>query len=628
MTQIYRSGDSVVFYNTVNDHESIFPANEIAISAKVGSDIVLLTINEKDTRELIYSDIVDAGNVPYGVDAVSTALALTSQVHFLGGGGGGGVAQTLAYNPTTNILSISGGNSVDLSDLQDAAGKYPYDEIEITPEGGSHQIIEGDNPYLFVYEATETYGNPEASVFLPDTSGWTSDNDGCFFEIKNWSYTKSININAFGASFGYPLRAEHSVRMIWTLANGWYEYDYNKEFAWSSDESSNPRDGMNLRRTGDVLIGSLTKNKVSKLEVNGDITGDSYNHTNITRFTGTGVTLDDSSTSVLYFNPTIPGANVNLTDPSTWTTRDTTDAYFWIYNDSSTNGFDILDRGTNLIFLFPGESVIVRWDNVDWRAWSKTSAKDADWLVPLSTIPPSNITDNMFTQGNVAIGEDKVADANLEVSTDVLASGYRWKQINTASFTGTYILGTNHSALATENQVQVLTALDAVSEVTIPKDNSPDSLGAAYYIKNAGTNAFGVRTNISDQIFTPLAGGESALYVNNGVDGSWVEYFRSTGGGGGGGMDPLPLNNIYLGDAGSNPVATPTIQLVKGQATLVAGTVTISDVNITTSSVVTVTPTTTGTLTGILKVGAPSVGSVTITSTVGTDDVTFNYHIL
>ena len=216
--------------------------------------------------------------------------------------------------------------------------KYPYDEIEITPEGGSHQIVEGDNPYLFVYEATETYGNPEASVFLPDTSGWTSDNDGCFFEIKNWSYTKNININAFGASFGYPLRAEHSVRMIWTLANGWYEYDYNKEFAWSSDESSNPRDGMNLRRTGDVLIGSLTKNKVSKLEVNGDITGDSYNHTNITRFTGTGVTLDDSSTSVLYFNPTIPGANVTLTDPTTWTTRDTTDAYFWIYNDSETNG--------------------------------------------------------------------------------------------------------------------------------------------------------------------------------------------------------------------------------------------------------------------------------------------------
>lgn len=91
-------------------------------------------------------------------------------------------------------------------------------------------------------------------------------------------------------------------------------------------------------------------------------------------------------------------------------------------------------------------------------------------------------------------------------------------------------------------------------------------------------------------------------------------------------------NNVWIGDELNKPVPNPVGITIIGKATLVAGTVTIEDDLITPESIVTLSPTATGTLTGNLRFEV-SQGQVIVQSRntsnviINTDTVTFHFNI-
>ena len=94
----------------------------------------------------------------------------------------------------------------------------------------------------------------------------------------------------------------------------------------------------------------------------------------------------------------------------------------------------------------------------------------------------------------------------------------------------------------------------------------------------------------------------------------------------------LTQNYIWVGNASNVAEEVETNNVIFGTATLVAGTVDITDAEITTGSTIIITPTITGTLTGTLRVSV-NTGSITVESRdasniiINTDTVEFNYMI-
>ena len=94
----------------------------------------------------------------------------------------------------------------------------------------------------------------------------------------------------------------------------------------------------------------------------------------------------------------------------------------------------------------------------------------------------------------------------------------------------------------------------------------------------------------------------------------------------------LTQNYAIIGNSNNRPSEIATITVLAGTGTLINGQCTIIDTNITTTSIVLVTPSITGNLTGQLRV-SPLNGSVVVYSkdtsnnTILTDTVTFNYII-
>jgi hypothetical protein len=72
----------------------------------------------------------------------------------------------------------------------------------------------------------------------------------------------------------------------------------------------------------------------------------------------------------------------------------------------------------------------------------------------------------------------------------------------------------------------------------------------------------------------------------------------------------------------------PVNIMLAGNLTLIAGTVTYINANIVTSSIAVITPSTTGTLNGIIKADMSVNGEVTFTSTDLGDTCTFYYIII
>ncbi|NJL78435.1 MAG: hypothetical protein HC917_05530 [Richelia sp. SM2_1_7] len=94
----------------------------------------------------------------------------------------------------------------------------------------------------------------------------------------------------------------------------------------------------------------------------------------------------------------------------------------------------------------------------------------------------------------------------------------------------------------------------------------------------------------------------------------------------------LPEDNVWIGDELNRPVPNPVGITIIGTATLVAGTIIIEDDLITPESIVTLSATTTGTLTGNLRFEV-SEGQVIVQSRnssntiINTDTVTFHFNI-
>jgi hypothetical protein len=266
-----------------------------------------------------------------------------------------------------------------------------------------------------------------------------------------------------------------------------------------------------IYRIGDTLIGSSNRVKVAKLEVNGHINGVSYNHKDITRFTGSNITLDDNSNVVLYYNALTVGSNAILTDPTTWTNRDTTDAYFWIYN-TSLNSIDVRYGGVPIIILEADQATIVRWDNVEWRAWG---ASDSDFIDEATSSKPTDV--NRITRTGEASGArfigKYVNEETIISSPQVLGSVF--STIDPRSFPYQHLTVSSKLFLGLRGT----------------------GIGCYYWIKNneASTNEIEVQNEGGAPRIILQPGDSAKLVKVTAVD--WIAYSGQSGGSGGSDAD-------------------------------------------------------------------------------------------
>lgn len=179
------------------------------------------------------------------------------------------------------------------------------------------------------------------------------------------------------------------------------------------------------------------------------------------------------------------------------------------------------------------------WDNlsVSWVFVNASASSSHDWYEESTTTAPTNISDEIYTLGNVAIGKN-TADYTLDIESNVGSRGIN-NLLNGNTTGGSYLFGQYNEVIDTGDGY-------TVGSYNHPGGGTSSKIGT---FNNPGNTSAGITLGSLNQLFNVLGNGlqygTSQRLTNNGGGARYGNYSLIAGTQVTGGNPPEPVYGSY-----------------------------------------------------------------------------------